>query len=176
MTFPKRTLGIFVMSTLGFAASFHDFTLHSIDGRPAPLKDYKGKVVLAVNVASQCGYTPQYAGLESLYRKYKDRGLVVLGFPSNDFGSQEPGTNEEIKTFCTRKYNVTFPMFSKINVKGDGKESLYKFLTEATGGKEVAWNFTKFLVDRNGNVMKRFESRVTPESEELVSAIEKALE
>ena len=161
------------------ASSALDFTLNSIDGKPAPLADYKGKVVLIVNVASKCGYTPQYEGLEAVYRKYKDQGLVVLGFPANNFGGQEPGTNEEIKTFCSRKYDVTFPMFSKISVAGADKAPLYQFLTDkgtnpATGG-EIKWNFTKFLVGKDGKVITRFESAVKPESAEVTGAIEKAL-
>jgi glutathione peroxidase len=155
------------------ASSVHEFTLNSIDGKPAPLSAYQGKVVLIVNVASRCGFTPQYAGLEALYEKYKDRGFVILGFPANNFGGQEPGTNEEIKTFCSSKYNVTFPMYSKISVKGDDKAPLYQFLT-ATGG-EIQWNFTKFLVDKNGTVVARFEPKVTPESPDVAEAIEKAL-
>jgi glutathione peroxidase len=156
------------------ASSVHEFTLNSIDGKPAPLSAYQGKVVLIVNVASRCGFTPQYAGLEALYEKYKDRGFVILGFPANNFGGQEPGTNEEIKTFCSSKYNVTFPMYSKISVKGDDKAPLYQFLT-ATGG-EIQWNFTKFLVDKNGKVVARFEPKVTPESPDVAGAIEKALQ
>jgi glutathione peroxidase len=157
----------------------HEFTLNSIDGSPAPLSAYQGKVVLIVNVASRCGFTPQYAGLEALYEKYKDRGFVILGFPANNFGGQEPGTNEEIKTFCSTKYNVTFPMYSKISVKGNDQAPLYQFLTDkqanpSTGG-EIQWNFTKFLVDKNGKVAARFESKVTPESPEVAGAIEKAL-
>jgi glutathione peroxidase len=152
----------------------HEFTLNSIDGKPAPLAAYQGKVVLIVNVASRCGFTPQYAGLEALYEKYKDRGFVILGFPANNFGGQEPGTNEEIKTFCSSKYNVTFPMYAKISVKGDDKAPLYQFLTAATGS-EIQWNFTKFLVDKNGKVVARFEPKVTPESPEVTEAIEKAL-
>ena len=155
------------------ASSVHEFTLNSIDGKPAPLSAYQGKVVLIVNVASRCGFTPQYSGLEALYEKYKDRGFTILGFPANNFGAQEPGTNEEIKTFCSSKYNVTFPMYSKISVKGDDKAPLYQFLT-ATGG-EIQWNFTKFLVDKNGQVVARFEPKVTPESPEVAAAIEKAL-
>lgn len=162
------------MTGAAFAASnAYEFSMNSIDGKPAPLSAYKGKVTLLVNVASQCGYTPQYSGLEALYEKYKDKGLVVIGFPANNFGAQEPGTNEEIKQFCTRKYSVTFPMYSKISVKGDDKAPLYQFLTEKGG--EVKWNFTKFLVDKNGNVIKKFDSGVAPESPELIGAIEKAL-
>src|SRR5205085_7118824 len=135
----KTTLGLIVMFTSSaFAASsVHEFTLPSIDGAPAPLSAYKGKVVLIVNVASQCGYTPQYAGLEKLYEKYKDKGFAILGFPANNFGAQEPGTNEEIKTFCSRNYNVTFPMMSKVSVKGSDKAPLYQYLTDSsakTGG------------------------------------------
>jgi glutathione peroxidase len=156
------------------ASSVHDFTLKSIDGQPAPLSGYKGKVLLLVNVASKCGYTPQYTGLESLYEKYKDRGLVVIGIPANNFGGQEPGTDAEIKSFCTRTYNVTFPMMSKVSVKGDDKTPLYQYLTDANGG-DVRWNFTKFLVDKNGKVIGRFEPKVTPESPELNAAVEKAL-
>jgi glutathione peroxidase len=140
------------------------------------LADYKGKVVLVVNVASQCGYSPQYSALEATYEKYKDKGFVILGFPANNFGAQEPGTNEEIKTFCTRKYSVTFRMYSKISVKGADQSSLYTFLTKNTGpgiAGEIKWNFTKFLVDRNGNVIQRFEPAVTPDSNEVISAIEK---
>ena len=161
------------------ASTIHEFTLNSIDGQPTALTQFKGKVVLIVNVASKCGYTPQYEGLEALFRKYKDRGFVVLGFPANNFLWQEPRTNEEIKAFCTRKYNVTFPMFAKVSVKGRDRTPLYRFLTDkqanpATGG-EIAWNFTKFLVDRNGKVIGRFASSVKPEAAELISAIENAL-
>jgi glutathione peroxidase len=162
------------------ASNVLEFTLNSIDGKPAPLAQYKGKVLLLVNVASKCGFTPQYTGLESVYEKYKDRGLVVLGFPANNFGQQEPGTDAEIKTFCTRNYNVSFPMYSKISVNGEDKAPLYQFLTDkaanpATGG-DIQWNFTKFLVDRNGKVIARFESNITPESPEVTAAIEKALQ
>ena len=148
---------LLTMATSLFAGSgVYSFTLNSIDGKPAPLADYKGKVVLLVNVASQCGYTPQYSALEAIYKKYKDQGFVILGFPANNFGAQEPGTNEEIKTFCSRKYSVTFPMYSKISVKGDDQTPLYSYLTRQTGAGiagEIQWNFTKFLVDRNGNVI-----------------------
>lgn len=160
-------------------ASVHDYTLPSIDGKPAPLAQFKGKVALIVNVASQCGFTPQYSGLEKLYEKYQDRGFVVLGFPANNFGGQEPGSNEEIRQFCSRRYNVTFPMYAKISVKGSDQAPLYRYLTDRqahpeTGG-DVKWNFTKFLVDRDGRVIGRFEPSVAPESPELVQAIEKAL-
>ncbi len=170
----KKVIGalLFAMS-LSAASNIYEFTPKSIDGAPAPLAQYKGKVVLVVNVASQCGYTPQYAGLESLYGTYKGQGLVVAGFPANNFGAQEPGSNAEIKTFCTRKYNVTFPMYSKISVKGADQDPLYAYLTNAAG--EVKWNFTKFLVGKDGKVIAKFDSAVAPESPELTSAIEKAL-
>jgi glutathione peroxidase len=161
------------------ASNVHEFTMNSIDGQPVPLAQFTGKVMLIVNVASRCGYTPQYAGLEALYRKYKDKGLVILGFPANNFLWQEPGSNQQIKTFCTTKYHVTFPMFSKISVKGKDKAPLYVFLTDkkshpSTGG-EIGWNFTKFLADRNGRVVARFSSSVAPDSPELVAAVEAAL-
>jgi glutathione peroxidase len=163
-----------VMAASLFGASgVHEFTLSTIDGSAAPLSAYKGKVLLLVNVASKCGYTPQYAGLQSLYEKYRDRGLVVIGIPANNFGGQEPGTNEEIKTFCTRNYNVSFPMMSKVSVKGSDMAPLYGYLTQ-TGG-DVKWNFTKFLVGKDGRVIERFESKVKPDSAELTAAVEKAL-
>jgi glutathione peroxidase len=170
---------LLIMAGSLFAASgIYSFTLNSIDGKPAPLAGYKGKVVLVVNVASQCGYTPQYSALEATYEKYKDQGFVILGFPANNFGAQEPGTNEEIKTFCTRKYSVTFPMYSKISVKGADQAPLYAYLTKDTGPGltgDIKWNFTKFLIDRNGKVVQRFEPAVTPDSKEVVLAIEKEL-
>ena len=171
--------GVALTAALFGASNVLEFTLNSIDGKPAPLSQYQGKVVLIVNVASRCGYTPQYAGLEKLYEKYENKGFVILGFPANNFGGQEPGTNEEIKTFCSSKYNVTFPMYSKISVKGADIHPLYQFLTDKqanpkTGG-DIQWNFTKFLVDRDGKVIARFESKVTPESADVTGAIEKAL-
>src|SRR6516165_10806188 len=148
------------MSTLALTAgSIHDIAVKDIDGKDTTLKAYKGDVVLIVNVASKCGLTPQYSALESIYEKYKDQGFVILGFPANNFGAQEPGTNAEIKTFCTTKYNVTFPMFSKISVKGADQAPLYTYLTQETGNGitgDIKWNFTKFLVDRNGKVIQRF--------------------
>jgi len=169
---------LIMAGTLLAASGIYTFTLNSIDGTAAPLANYKGKVVLVVNVASQCGYTPQYSALEATYEKYKDRGFVILGFPANNFGAQEPGTNEEIKTFCTRKYSVTFPIYSKISVKGADQSPLYAYLTKDTApgiAGEIKWNFTKFLVDRNGTVVQRFEPAVTPDSKELIGAIEKQL-
>jgi glutathione peroxidase len=159
--------------------SIYDFTMRSIDGQQVSLKSYSGKVVLLVNVASKCGFTPQYAGLEALYEKYKDRGLVIVGVPANNFMSQEPGTDEEIKKFCTNKYNVTFPMMSKVSVKGDDKTPLYVFLTakdtDPNFAGDIKWNFTKFLFDRNGNPVARFEPNVTPDSPQVTAAIESAL-
>jgi len=169
-----------VAAVISGAASgnVYDYTLNSIDGGPTPLSTYSGRVVLLVNVASRCGFTPQYSALEALYEKYKDQGFVILGFPANNFGSQEPGTDAEIKTFCSAKYNVTFPMFSKVSVKGDDTTPLYQFLTERANPSvagEIKWNFTKFLVDRHGNVVARFEPPVKPDSAEVVSAIERLL-
>jgi len=172
-------VSLLASTSLLAATSIHDFTLNSIDGQPAPLTQYKGKVVLLVNVASRCGFTPQYAGLQALYDKYKDRGLVILGFPANNFLWQEPGTNQEIKTFCSTKYHVTFPIYGKISVRGSDKAPLYQFLTDKktnpqTGG-EIAWNFTKFLADRNGKIIARFGPSMKPDSSEVAQAIEKAL-
>jgi glutathione peroxidase len=167
------------LTALATSSSVLDFTLNSIDGKPAPLSAYKGKVLLIVNVASKCGYTPQYSALESIYRKYKDQGFLILGFPANNFMSQEPGTNAEIKQFCKNKYDVTFPMYAKISVKGDDQAPLYKFLTDRStdpkNGGEIKWNFTKFLVGKNGEILTRFEPAVTPDSTEVTEAIESAL-
>ena len=161
------------------AHSIYDFTVRSIDGQQVSLKSYSGKVVLLVNVASKCGFTPQYAGLEAVYEKYKDRGLVIVGIPANNFAQQEPGTNEEIKKFCSNKYNVTFPMMSKVSVLGDDETPLYQFLTSKSAnpqiGGDIKWNFTKFLFDRNGNPVARFEPAVKPDSPEVTAAIEATL-
>ena len=163
---PTLILALTMIPVVPLTAAFsiYDFTLPSIDGKATPLSDYKGKVVLLVNVASRCGYTPQYSALESLYEKYKDQGFVILGFPANNFGAQEPGTNQEIKTFFTRKYGVTVPMFVKVSVKGNDTTPLYQFLTQQANpacAGEIKWNFTKFLVDRSGKVVERFESPVS---------------
>ncbi len=153
--------------------------LRDIDGRDVPLEQYRGKVLLVVNVASRCGFTKQYADLETLHRRLQDRGFAVLGFPSNDFGGQEPGSEEEIKTFCTTTFGVTFPMFSKLRVKGDGQHPLYAWLTDKRQhpefGGPVSWNFTKFLIGRDGRIAARFGSRTAPLDAELVAAVEKAL-
>jgi glutathione peroxidase len=157
-------------------SSFYDFKVRSIDGETVSLGKYRGKVVLVVNVASQCGLTRQYAALESLYRAHKEDGLVVLGFPSNDFGGQEPGTEAEIKQFCSSKYDVTFPMFAKVKVTGEDKAPLYDWLlTNSPVEGEIEWNFAKFIIGRNGTVAARFSPRTTPEDEAFVAAIEAEL-
>jgi glutathione peroxidase len=167
-----------VASAYAAPKSIYDFTLPLLNGKDAPLAAYKGKVVLVVNVASRCGFTPQYSALESIYEKYKDQGFVIIGFPANNFAGQEPGTNEEIAKFCTGKYNVTFPVYGKISVKGDDQAPLYSYLTKEanpTLAGDIKWNFTKFLIDRNGKVVQRFEPPVTPDSPEVVAAIETQL-
>jgi len=160
-------------------SSVLDFHVKDIDGNNVDLAKFRGKVLLLVNTASQCGLTPQYEGLESLYEKYKAQGLEVLAFPANEFGMQEPGSNEQIKTFCSTNYNVTFPLFSKIVVKGEGIHPLYQFLTSKSTNPghagEISWNFAKFLVNRKGEVVARFDPKVKPESPEVQAAVEKAL-
>jgi glutathione peroxidase len=159
--------------------SAHDFTLKTIDGKDQPLSEYRGKTLLLVNVASRCGLTPQYSGLEELYRSMKDRGLVVLGVPCNQFAGQEPGTEEEIKTFCSTKYDVTFPLFAKVDVNGEKRHPLYGWLTgletKPDGAGDVAWNFAKFLIDGDGKVVARFGPKTAPTEEPLVEAVEKTL-
>jgi glutathione peroxidase len=161
------------------ATSVLDFHVKDIEGKDVDLASYKGKVLLIVNTASQCGLTPQYKDLEAIYEKYKDQGLTILAFPANEFGKQEPGSNEEIKEFCSTKYKVSFPLFSKTVVKGKGIDPLFDFLTsESTNPKyagEIKWNFNKFLVNRKGEVVARFEPREKPNTESAISAIEKAL-
>lgn len=154
-----------------------DIPLKDIDGKETSLKAFAGKVLLIVNVASKCGNTPQYKDLEAAYGKYKDQGLVIMGFPCNDFGGQEPGTNEEVKTFCTTKYNVTFPMFDKVQVKGEPKHPLYEALTGKKGAfpGDVKWNFGKFLVGRDGKPIMRIEPKTKVTDAAVVEAIEKAL-
>ena len=159
--------------------TIYDFSAKTIDGDERSLHDYAGKVLLVVNVASQCGLTPHYAGLQELYQTFRDRGLVVLGFPCNQFGTQEPGSEGEIKTFCETRYGVTFPMFAKIEVNGATRHPLYAFLTEQPtqpdGPGDIQWNFAKFLVDRSGRVTARFAPPTKPVSDEIVSAIEAVL-
>ncbi len=156
-----------------------DFTMKNIDGKEVKLADYEGSVLLVVNVASKCGLTPQYEQLEALNKKYKDQGLKILAFPANNFGGQEPGSNEQIKSFCTNTYNVTFDLFAKVSVKGDDICPLYAYLTDETknapNGGEIKWNFTKFLVDRKGKVIARFGPRTTPMDKDVVDKIEVAL-
>lgn len=171
------TLAVFSLSLAAQAGSLYDIPLKDIDGKDAPLKAYQGKVMLIVNVASRCGNTPQYSALEQLHEKYKAEGLVVLGFPCNDFGAQEPGTPEEIKTFCSTKYNVSFPLYEKLVVKGPSKHPLYQALS-GPGSPfpgDVKWNFGKFLVGRDGGIIKRFEPKVKPDSPEVLDAIKAAL-
>lgn len=158
----------------GPATSFHQLSARTIEGKDQAFSAYDGKVVLAVNTASECGLTPHYTGLEALWKKYKDRGLVVLGFPSNDFGGQEPGTDKEVQTFCQLRYGVTFPLFSKSVVKGEQASPVFRFLAEGGNG-EPQWNFHKYLVDKNGAVIGSFASKTSPDDPELVAAIEKAL-
>ena len=159
--------------------SILDFKMKDIDGKDVKLDKYKGNVLLVVNTASKCGYTPQYEGLETIYEKYRGQGFYVLGFPANNFGEQEPGTEAEIKEFCESKYKVTFPMFAKISVKGDDQDPLYKFLTSKETNPDfagdISWNFNKFLIDKDGKVVARFSSKDTPESEAVTEAIEKYL-
>lgn len=191
-----RSLTLFVMAVAVLAAalpgkavagpaddkkssSVLDFKVQDINGEPVDLTKFKGEVLLIVNTASQCGYTPQYQGLESVYEKYKGRGFAVLAFPANEFGRQEPGSNADIKTFCSSKYNVTFPLFSKIVVKGPGMHPLYQFLTgkdsDPKFAGDIKWNFNKFLVNRKGEVIARFDSSDKPESDKVVKAVEAAL-
>ena len=175
----KTILAVFVMLVLTPAAlaacpPLLDHTVSSLTGSPTPLCRYQGKVLLVVNTASQCGYTPQYEGLEKLYKRYAARGLVVLGFPSNDFGGQEPGSDKEIADFCQVNYGVSFPMFTKITVKGSGVNPFYAMLSQRTG-KQPAWNFHKYLVDRRGEKVLSFESAVTPDDPRLLKEIERLL-
>jgi glutathione peroxidase len=155
--------------------SLYDFTYTDIGGKPAKLEKYRGKPVLVVNVASKCGLTPQYAGLEALYKKHAEDGLVILGFPCNQFGNQEPGSEIEIKEFCSLNYGVTFPLFSKVEVNGDNRTPLYKWLIEKTDGKDIEWNFAKFLVSKDGQTVQRFSSRTKSDDPAFVEAVEKSL-
>jgi glutathione peroxidase len=168
----------FILAAMNLSAapvtSLYDLKVHSLDGKPVDLGQYKGHVVLVVNVASKCGFTPQYAGLEKLYLAYKDKGFFILGFPSNDFGGQEPGTPEEIRKFCTDQYSVTFPLFEKVDVlKGPTQAPAYQYLT--TGFPQPSWNFCKYLIDPNGKVLNFFPSNVTPDGKVLIDAIDAAL-
>jgi glutathione peroxidase len=168
---------LFPMISLHAADSIYDIPLKDIDGKETTLKPYQGKVLLIVNVASKCGFTPQYAGLEAIYEKYKDQGLVVLGLPCNQFMFQEPGTSAEIKQFCSSKYNVTFPMFEKIDVNGDNRHPLYVLLAgkDSPQSGMIKWNFTKFLISRDGKILQRYAPTTKPDSDDVVKAIEAAL-
>jgi len=166
-----------VFSTTAKAGSLFEVPLKDIDGKETTLAPYSGKVLLIVNVASACGFTKQYTGLEAVFEKYQPQGLVVLGFPCNQFGHQESGTNEQIKTFCSSKFHVTFPMFDKIEVNGENQHPLYVLLTgkDSPFPGKISWNFNKFLIGRDGKILHRFDSKVTPESPELIAAVEAAL-
>jgi len=159
------------------AQPLYKIPVKDIDQKETSLGAYQGKVLLVVNVASKCGFTPQYIALQAVYEKYKDKGLVILGFPCNQFGGQEPGTDEEIKLFCSSKYNVTFPLFDKIDVNGPQRHPLYTALagTDSPFPGDIKWNFTKFLISRDGTILKRFDSKTTPDSPEVTTAIETAL-
>jgi glutathione peroxidase len=179
----KQVLFVLLCGTFttfaGIAKQVYNYQLKTIDGEPTSLAKYKGKVLLVVNVASACGYTPQYSALEALYEKYKDQGLVVVGVPANNFANQESGTDAEIKTFCNRKYHVTFPMMSKVSVVGADQTPLYHYLTDKTKnpsvGGEIKWNFTKFLIARDGTPVNRFEPATKPDSPEVIVAVESEL-
>jgi glutathione peroxidase len=164
------------MAVAKAGAPVYNFKMNTIEGEPTTLAAYKGKVLLVVNVASACGFTPQYTALEAVYEKYKDKGLVIVGVPANNFANQESGTNAQIREFCSGKFHVKFPMMAKVSVKGDDKTPLYQYLTAAPNvGGEIKWNFTKFLIARNGQPIARFEPAVTPDSPQVISAIEAAL-
>jgi glutathione peroxidase len=180
----RKRLTVFLLGTAiaafaGTANQIYNYKLKTIDGDPTSLAAYKGKVLLVVNVASACGYTPQYSALEAVYEKYKGQGLVVVGVPANNFANQESGTEAEIKTFCNRKYHVTFPMMSKVSVLGADQAPLYHYLTDKAENPAVAgdikWNFTKFLIARNGRPVSRFEPATKPDSPEVIAAIESEL-
>lgn len=174
---------VYIISAFSFNGdkmtnNISDITVKDMNGKEVHLSDYKGKVLLIVNVASECGFTPQYEGLEKIYKKYNDKGFEILAFPCNQFGGQEPGTNEEIKNFCSSKYNVTFKLFDKIEVNGQNQSPLYEKLESNTNTDQgdVKWNFEKFLISKDGEIVARFRSKVTPESEEITGAIEKEME
>ncbi len=170
---PVQSEGVRMASQSG---TIYQFTLDDIDGKPVSLSQFRGKALLVVNTASFCGNTPQYADLQTMYERYRDQGFEILAFPANNFGRQEPGTNEEIKSFCYTKYSLTFPLFSKISVKGDDKHPLYRYLTEQSPFPgEVEWNFQKYLVDRTGNVVARYHHRAKPLSEDIVRDVERTL-
>lgn len=169
---------IMALSVNNTVDSIYDFNKKNIDGEEVSLSTYQDKVILIVNVASKCGFTPQYEGLQELYDTYKEEGLVILGFPANNFKGQEPGSNEEIKQFCKLEYGVDFPMFSKVSVKGEDQDELFKYLTTQSNNDfegDIKWNFEKFLINKEGNLIRRFRSNVEPMSSEIVNAIEKEI-
>ena len=168
----KSLLALLVMTAIASAADLSSIPLKTIDGKDASLKDYTGKVVLIINVASECGYTGQYAGMQALHDKYAAKGFTVLGFPCNDFGGQEPGSESDIKQFCTNRYSVTFPMFSKVKITGEGKHPLF---AELTVGKDVQWNFEKFLLGKDGKLISRYGSDAEPEGGDIEAAVKTAL-
>jgi glutathione peroxidase len=176
-TFALLAVSLLLQTMNTHAQPIDKIAVKDIDHKDTTLGAYQGKVLLIVNVASKCGFTPQYTALESVYEKYKDKGLVILGFPCNQFGGQEPGTSEEIKLFCSSKYNVTFPLFEKIDVNGPQRAPLYTLLagSDSPFPGDIKWNFTKFLVGRDGAILKRFDSKITPNSPEVTTAIEAAL-
>jgi len=168
---------ILLQVVVAHAGSIYDLTVKDINNKDVKLSDYKGKTVLIVNVASKCGYTPQYKALEATYEKYKDKGFVILGFPCNQFGGQEPGSNEEIKEFCSSKFGVTFPLFDKIEVNGANRHPLYVMLAgkDSPFPGNITWNFNKFVIGKDGQIVKRFDSKFTPDSPEVTAAIESAM-
>ena len=173
----SNVTSLFNTSTSSNPANISDIIVKDIDLKEIKLSEYRGKVLLIVNVASKCGFTSQYEGLQNIYEKYKDQGFEVLGFPCNDFGGQEPGTNEEIKNFCSLNYEATFPMFDKVHVKGNEKTPLFDLLTNnsATGKSSINWNFEKFIIDKEGNIVDRFRSMTKPDSKKITSLIEQEL-
>ncbi|MFC2094727.1 glutathione peroxidase [Bacteroidota bacterium] len=177
LTIALTAASLFNSSSSNDSTNISDISVKDIELIEVKLSKYKGKVLLIVNVASKCGFTSQYAGLQKIYEKYKEQGFEVLGFPCNDFGGQEPGTNEEIKNFCSLNYDVTFPMFDKVHVKGNAKAPLFELLTNnsVTGKSAIKWNFEKFIIDKEGNVVDRFRSTTKPGSKKITSLIEKEL-
>jgi len=176
---PLILITLISIMSLSAADSVHEFTVTDIDGQEVKLEDYKDKVLLIVNVASECGYTRQYANLQTVYEDLKDEGLVVMGFPANNYGGQEPGSDSEIKLFCTENYEVSFPMFSKVSVKGDDQAPLFQYLTAAENDDftgPIKWNFEKILVGKDGKVLRRFRSGDAPDGDEVVAAIQSALQ
>lgn len=177
LAFLSNTLASKENKGVNMTANVKNITVKDIEGKDVKLSEYEGKVLLIVNVASYCGFTKQYSGLEEIYKKYKNKGFEILAFPCNQFGNQEPGTNEEIKNFCSTKFDVSFRLFDKIDVNGKNKSPLYAILTDndVTGKGDIKWNFEKFLIDKKGNVIARFPSSVEPTSDKLISALEKEL-